>query len=557
MACRSGRGRLGTEARQETRKVIFVNAWVLVVATISAIFGTAITASADTPTCPMVVHETYGGQPQVAIRSAVDAEHVRHCLRNAIWPHGFPIAAMPTKVEEGIADPNYSLVGAASMDRLTFDLGHGITTTAFLFHPPNPEPTHTLIIEHGGHEWSQGLLTERTTIRTLVARGYFVLGIPQVLMGRDVTNIPPPGPSQLPDHDHLASLQTGDFHPISLFLDPAVVGLNWVLARHRFSRVAMIGLSGGGWTTTLMAALDPRIDHAYPIAGSVPLYLRPPDPNSGDWEQVVPSLYALANYEDLYLLGGYGPGRSELQVLLYYDSVAVFRNPDYQPYRRLIAAGLVSAGRPADAFQVYLDRQASGHYLSDNALNVILRDLEEGDIDVSSPETTITSGPNTDVPTGAVSFDFDSDEQATFTCTFDDGSSAPCQPPMQYRKLAEGSHRFTVYATDSYGNFDGTPAAESFTVHSPPETNTSPGSSGPSRSLDTPALSSPTPRARPQSANKRSIERAVSGGLVAELSYVKRRRGIRPPGCQASGQPRSRAFHCLERLDVRSSRGCP
>ena len=33
----------------------------------------------------------------------------------------------------------------------------------------------------------------------------------------------------------------------------------------------MIGLSGGGWSTTVAAALDPRIGLSLPVAGSVHL----------------------------------------------------------------------------------------------------------------------------------------------------------------------------------------------------------------------------------------------------------------------------------------------
>jgi hypothetical protein len=32
----------------------------------------------------------------------------------------------------------------------------------------------------------------------------------------------------------------------------------------------MLGLSGGGWSTTLAAAVDPRIQLSFPTAGSVP-----------------------------------------------------------------------------------------------------------------------------------------------------------------------------------------------------------------------------------------------------------------------------------------------
>ena len=50
----------------------------------------------------------------------------------------------------------------------------------------------------------------------------------------------------------------------------------------------MIGLSGGGWTTTVYAAIDPRIVKSIPVAGTLPLYLRG-DHYNHDLEQYVPA----------------------------------------------------------------------------------------------------------------------------------------------------------------------------------------------------------------------------------------------------------------------------
>ena len=41
-----------------------------------------------------------------------------------------------------------------------------------------------------------------------------------------------------------------------------------------YSKIVMVGLSGGGWTTTVAAGLDPRIDLSIPIAGSLPFAMR-------------------------------------------------------------------------------------------------------------------------------------------------------------------------------------------------------------------------------------------------------------------------------------------
>src|SRR6185436_16268801 len=59
---------------------------------------------------------------------------------------------------------------------------------------------------------------------------------------------------------------------MKFFLEPTAVSLNAV--RDQYRDVAMIGLSGGGWTTTVYSAIDPKITLSIPIAGTIPLYLR-------------------------------------------------------------------------------------------------------------------------------------------------------------------------------------------------------------------------------------------------------------------------------------------
>ena len=96
-------------------------------------------------------------------------------------------------------------------------------------------------------------------------------------------------------------------------------------------------------------------------------------------------------------------------------------------------------------------------------------------IDVTPPETTITSGPP------AVSnlseqrfanFTFTSSEAAsTFECSLDGGGFIPCVSPKLYTQVADGSHVFQARATDAAGNIDTTPASYAWTLDSvPPET---------------------------------------------------------------------------------------
>ncbi len=65
-----------------------------------------------------------------------------------------------------------------------------------------------------------------------------------------------------------------------------------------FKRVAMIGVLGGGWTTTLLAVLDSRIQYSFPVAGTIPFFLQR---TVGDFEDHYVALYTITNYLELYI----------------------------------------------------------------------------------------------------------------------------------------------------------------------------------------------------------------------------------------------------------------
>ena len=80
----------------------------------------------------------------------------------------------------------------------------------------------------------------------------------------------------------------------------------------------MIGLSGGGWATVLAAATDNRINHSFPVAGTLPLNLRMRE--SPVNVQGYPIFYDKFPYLDLYLLGSTGDNRSLIQISFFNDS---------------------------------------------------------------------------------------------------------------------------------------------------------------------------------------------------------------------------------------------
>jgi hypothetical protein len=83
-------------------------------------------------------------------------------------------------------------------------------------------------------------------------------------------------------------------------------------------------------------------------------------------------------------------------------------------------------------------------------------------VDTVEPTIQLTGPP----PLGRldhVSFAFTASEDVTFACKLDGGAFAGCASPKEYLDLDDGSHTFTVHATDAAGN--ATDAAETFAIN--------------------------------------------------------------------------------------------
>lgn len=90
-------------------------------------------------------------------------------------------------------------------------------------------------------------------------------------------------------------------------------------------------------------------------------------------------------------------------------------------------------------------------------------------VDLTPPETTITSGPNGMTAATSAAFAFTSNEMnVTYACSLDGGAMAACTSPFSTMNLAQGSHTFAVAATDAVGHTDPTPATRSWIVDTTP-----------------------------------------------------------------------------------------
>jgi hypothetical protein len=221
------------------------------------------------------------------------------------------------------------------------------------------------------------------TIDALLREGYGVLGVfmPHMRPG-DCTG----------GHDAMFQTNTNG-SPIRYFLEPTVVSLNYLKSHNRAGRFPnyrgfhMTGLSGGGWTTTIYAAIDPTIRGSFPVAGTIPLYLRSGG-SVGDREQYEASFYGIAGYPDLYVLGAHGRGRKQVQILVRRDDCCFGEAQhdaqtagtpyaeamrDYEQRVRTTLKGIGSG-----TFRLEIDESAPSHMISHNTIeDVVLPELHK------------------------------------------------------------------------------------------------------------------------------------------------------------------------------------
>jgi len=151
-----------------------------------------------------------------------------------------------------------------------------------------------------------------------------------------------------PGHDWFEQWEKkGDF-TMRYFIEPVQLVASYA-KKLGYQHIVMVGLSGGGWTTTVSAAVVMGIELSIPIAGSIPKWpttgyskwlpdlpeghhpeAKSPDvfhpaplPGAGgDYEQQQerPMYATVGGYSELYVLGALEKSRWQLQILHEYDS---------------------------------------------------------------------------------------------------------------------------------------------------------------------------------------------------------------------------------------------
>ena len=341
---------------------------------------------------------------RILINSESDVVKKRYELNRYIWmldqsmsartinqnisDDGLPLR-LPNNVDLNISPSGYeNIKNLERIDSFTINMDFGknedkiflskdseMNSISYLFTPV--VSNKKLIIYHQGHA-EQDFLDDKDTIEQFLDNGFSVLMFS--MPGKGMNNEPILeferfGKLRLNSHNHFNLIDGEYLHPIKFFVEPIIVSINYMEEHYDYDDYYMVGLSGGGWTTTLYSAIDDRISKNYSIAGSFPLYMKSDTRNFGDYEQSIPELYNIANYEEMYTLASFGTDRHSVQIFIYNDPCC-YQAELYEkfPYGDAIQNKLDMLNGEGK-FSVFLDNTTNKHEVSDYALSLILDDM--------------------------------------------------------------------------------------------------------------------------------------------------------------------------------------
>ncbi len=322
----------------------------------------------------------YVNQPDIdsliKIDNKSDIDQKRYFLTEFFWDvetlHRITFKSPLPQVESNISDSRYdNFQNLKRIDRLTVEMEYGINSISYLFIPE--KSNEKLILYHQGH--GGDFILGKNTIQFFLDRNFTVLASTMPLVGMNnqpIVEIDGFGKIKLISHEQLKFLETNNFNPMRLFLDPIQINLTFLDKEYDFDQYSMVGLSGGGWITVVYSAIDERISNSFSVAGSMPFYLKVDERDIGDYEQTNIDLYRNVNYLELYILSASGDGRKHVQIFNKNDPCCYPGN-GYETYEFVIKDKISQLGQ--GNFQIFVDNTHNEHKISDVALDYIVKNI--------------------------------------------------------------------------------------------------------------------------------------------------------------------------------------
>src|SRR5262245_5830129 len=224
-----------------------------------------------------------------------EAKQIRQRILNEVVFHGWPrewVEAAPRFEDMGSIPTGMGY----RIRKLRFEIVPGFAGTAILYEPEVMKGKVPAILNVNGHVGSPGKAVEYKQKRC----------INQALRGIVALNLEWLGCGELfqkgNEHAFGAHLDLAGANAVGLFYLAMRKGLDYLYAHPAVdqNRIGMTGLSGGGWQTIVLSALDERISAAVPVAGHASFLSRLERMTDiGDIEQNPTDMFASIDYAHL------------------------------------------------------------------------------------------------------------------------------------------------------------------------------------------------------------------------------------------------------------------
>ena len=356
----------------------------------------------------------------IDIETSAQIDSMQDLIRDYIWPNGkddsatvasieqnlTPEREFPTEYAEAYTKERYSeeFTHLKSMDKMILQLKPGFNNVTYLLHPKIRNNFNIPIIYHGGHGgifWEDIYLSNSqrpnsiSVIDFFLEKGFDVIAIEMPLCGAN------PTPIQVNENGNSYSLsQHSDIFqlekPFYYFFEPVRKTLNFLERKYGSKKFVMIGLSGGGWTTTIYSAIDSRIAQSYEVAGSIPMPLRLNSSDLGDEEQYYKDFYDRFNYSTLYTLAAHGKDKLHYQILNVDDNCC-FNLDGNNYWAPFVRQKLAALGDPGN-YRFYYDPFSTMHKISSVATDTIYSHIKNDLLAKNMPYSIrLSSNSHTDI----------------------------------------------------------------------------------------------------------------------------------------------------------------
>jgi hypothetical protein len=215
----------------------------------------------------------------------------RDCLKLLLRGHPPELLEEKPKIEWG---ETLETGEGYRIRKLRYEGYPGMWIPALLYEPMEMEGKVPAVLNPNGHHaGGKGMDYKQARCINLAKRGMLALNTEFIGMGELRADV---------EHNRIGHLDLCGVAGVGVFYLAMKRGLDVLLSQPHADpeRVAMTGLSGGGWQTALLSALDERIRVVVPVAGHSPIWQRVGCVSDiGDLEQDPVDLCTVADYDAL------------------------------------------------------------------------------------------------------------------------------------------------------------------------------------------------------------------------------------------------------------------